>query len=121
MAGGQDHRRPSRTRQDRPAPTPADHAGEMTALDLRDYLADASSTRLFVTLWGGMATVDVARAGAAPAVLQAGLLAGLAAACALGQPVRSALAVAAVAWLVTQGFVVHDAGSLSPFGPLDLV
>jgi hypothetical protein len=67
-----------------------------------------------------MATVDLARAGQVPASLQQALLAGLAAACAVGQPVGAALALAAVAWLVAQGFVVHDTGSLTPAGPLDL-
>jgi hypothetical protein len=70
--------------------------------------------RVFVALWGGLAVVDVSRPGG-------GLLAGalvlvLTAACAAGQSLLPATAVAGTGWLVIDGFVQHQYGELG-FGP----
>jgi hypothetical protein len=86
---------------------------------LRTHLPQSPGPRLFLALWGGLAVVDVARAGQAPPTLQAALLVGLAAACSLGQRVGTALAVAGIVWLVTVGFVVNTTGQLTVSGPAD--
>ncbi|MGZ4497086.1 MAG: hypothetical protein ACXVWZ_06350 [Nocardioides sp.] len=91
----------------------------MTTHGLRDHLAQAPAVRLFTVFWGGLATIDVARAGELPGAVQVALLAALAAACAVAQPAGTAAALGLVAWLVVLGFVVHDDGSLTGAGPAD--
>ena len=88
---------------------------------LGTHLAQAPAPRLFLALWGGMAVVDLARAGQAPAIVQVGLLTALAAVCAVGQGTTASLAAAAVVWLVMVGFVVNRAGELALTGPADVV
>jgi hypothetical protein len=87
--------------------------------DLRTHLTHTPGPRLFLALWGGLAVVDVARAGQAPLSVQVALLVGLAAACSVGQRVGTAVAVAGVVWLVTVGFVVNTDGQLTLTGPAD--
>ncbi|MFL6107536.1 MAG: hypothetical protein ACJ72L_11275 [Marmoricola sp.] len=78
------------------------------------------SGRLFVVLWGGMAaaSIGLGPAGLRPALVLALVLA-LVGACALGLPLRHELAVAAVGWMVLDGFVAHSYGDLA-FGRPDL-
>ena len=88
---------------------------------LHTHLASAPGPRLFVALWGGLAVVDVSRAGQLPASVQIAALTALAAACAVGQCGPTAAAVAAVSWLVVLGFVVNRWGELALRGPGDLM
>lgn len=88
---------------------------------LRSHLHWTPSPRLFLALWGGMAVVDVARAGQAPATLQVALLTLLAGVSSLGQRVYTALAVAGVVWLVVLGFVVNACGELVVTGVADAI
>jgi len=91
------------------------------SVDLRSHLIQAPSPRLFVALWGGMAVVDLARAGQASPTLQVALLAALAGLCSLHQRIPTALAVAGVVWLVALGFVVNTSGELILTGSGDAV
>jgi hypothetical protein len=67
--------------------------------------------RLFVTLWGGLAVVDLARP-AAGSVTAGGLVVGLVALCGVGLSIAAAAAVAGTGWLVLNGFVLHRYGEL---------
>ena len=87
--------------------------------DLRSHLTHEASPRLFVALWGGLAVVDLSRAGQAPPTVQVLLLTTLAGVCSVGQRVGAALAVAGIVWLVTLGFVVNTMGALLITGPDD--
>jgi hypothetical protein len=91
----------------------------MTPPDLRTHLSHAPATRVFLAFWGGLAVVDVARAGQAPPGVQVAVLAALAGACSVGQRAVSAVAVAGVVWLIVLGFVVHLTGELAITGPGD--
>lgn len=91
----------------------------MTPPDLRTHLSHAPATRVFLAFWGGLAVVDVARAGQAPPPLQVALLAALAGACSVGQRALSAVAVAGIVWLIVLGFVVNVTGELAVTGPGD--
>ena len=91
----------------------------MTSPDLRVHLEHAPAGRFFLAFWGGLAVVDVARAGQAPPTVQVALLATLAGVCSVGQRVAAALAVAGIIWLVVLGFVVNTSGELVITGPSD--
>jgi hypothetical protein len=67
--------------------------------------------RLFLTLWGGLATVDVARPTGS-SLLTGALVIVLAGCCAIGQSVPAAAAIATTGWLVLVGFVQHRYGEL---------
>jgi len=67
--------------------------------------------RLFVTLWGGLALVDLTRP-AGGGVIACALVVGLVALCGVGLPVHAAAAVAGTGWLVLNGFVLHRYGEL---------
>jgi hypothetical protein len=67
--------------------------------------------RLFVTLWGGLAVVDLVRP-AGGGFLAGGLVVGLVALCGVGLSVVAAAAVAGTGWLVLNGFVIHRYGEL---------
>jgi hypothetical protein len=73
------------------------------------------SGRLFLTLWGGLATVDVARPTGS-SLLTGALVIVLAGCCAIGQSVPAAAAIATTGWLVLDGFVQHRYGELG-FAP----
>jgi hypothetical protein len=91
----------------------------MTPPDLSTHLSHAPATRFFLAFWGGLAVVDVARAGQAPPGVQVAVLAALAGACSVGQRAVSAVAVAGVVWLIVLGFVVNLTGELAITGPGD--
>jgi hypothetical protein len=67
--------------------------------------------RLFVTLWGGLALVDLARP-AGGGLMAGGLVVGLVAVCGVGLSVLAAAAVSGTGWLVLNGFVLHQYGEL---------
>ena len=95
----------------------AQHADNVTTHEpLTEHLSREPGPRLFVALWGGLAVVDVSRAGHLSSAVQVGLLAALAAVCAVGQQSRTALAVAGIVWLVLLGFVVNRDGALDLTG-----
>ena len=76
--------------------------------------------RLFVSLWGSLLAVDVARSAEAPgwvAVLLVGAVVGFSS---LGQWAPAALLVGGIGWLVVTGFVVNDYGVLALSGLADL-
>ena len=98
----------------------ADAARVIASPDLRTHLTYDALPRLFVALWGGLAVVDVSRAGQAPPTVQVLLLTTLAGVCSVGQRVGAALAVAGIVWLLTLGFVVNtDQGVLAVTGTAD--
>jgi hypothetical protein len=66
--------------------------------------------RLFVTLWGSLALVDLARP--AGGLMAGGLVVGLVAVCGVGLSVLAASAVSGTGWLVLNGFVLHRYGEL---------
>jgi hypothetical protein len=80
----------------------------------------APSGRLFVMLWGGMATIGGARLAGAPTIAQMAVAAVLLVVCSLNQPHWVALAVSLVAWLLVTGFVVNQYGDLHVSGKGDL-
>jgi hypothetical protein len=73
--------------------------------------ANSLGGRLFVTLWGGLALVDLTRP-AGGGVIAGGLVIGLVALCGIGLQVHAAAAVAGTGWLVLNGFVLHQYGEL---------
>jgi hypothetical protein len=83
-------------------------------------LVDLAGVRLGVVLWGGLAVVDVWRVLGAPAYAGLGALALLAMLASVGMRPATALACAAVAWLLVDGFVVHRAGVLRWDGAADV-
>lgn len=77
---------------------------------LTQMTAHSLGGRMFFALWGGLALIDVTRpagalvAGTAVVVLVAG--------CGFGQQPLSAAVVAAIGWLLINGFVQHRYGEL---------
>ena len=88
-----------------------------TVAPLRAYVQDLPSFRAFLMLWGGFLLAIVVR-GTGP-VLAVAAFAAAAATLSVGIRLSGALAVAAVAWLVANGFVVHDYGTLAWTGFAD--
>ena len=82
--------------------------------DLFKTTRNSPSGRVFVALWGGLALVDVGRPGGG--LLTGTLVVALTAACAVGQALVPAAAVAVTGWLVIDGFVQHRYGELG-FAP----
>jgi hypothetical protein len=66
--------------------------------------------RLFITLWGGLLVVDVARP--AGALVAGALVVALVACCGVGQSLLASTGIAATGWLVINGFVQHQYGEL---------
>jgi hypothetical protein len=94
-------------------------AVSQSVVPLRAYVQDLPSFRAFVMLWGGFALAIVVRD--APAALAVAAFAAAAALLSIGIRVSGALAVGGVAWLVANGFVVHDYGTLAWTGAADAV
>jgi hypothetical protein len=82
--------------------------------DLFQTMRHRPAGRVFVTLWGGLAVVDVSRSSGG--MLAGTLVVVLTAACAVGQAPLPAAAVAVTGWLVLDGFVQHRYGELG-FAP----
>ena len=76
--------------------------------------------RLFVSLWGSLLAVDVARSVDAPGWVAALLVGAVVGLSSLGQWAPAALLVGGIGWLVVTGFVVNHQGDLSLSGPADL-
>lgn len=105
--------------KDGPRPSGTVDAGgvSQSVVPLRVYVQELPSFRAFVMLWGGFLLAILVR-GTAP--LFAGAAFAVAAATlSIGVRLSGALAVGAVAWLVTNGFVVHDYGTLAWTGTAD--
>jgi hypothetical protein len=81
--------------------------------------AEMASVRLVVALWGGLAVADVCDVAHAPTYVGLAALAVLVTASALGMRAGTALGVAAIGWLVADGFVVHRLGVLGFDGAPD--
>ena len=90
-----------------------------SVVPLRAYVQDLPSFRAFVMLWGGFALAIVVRG--APPALAVTAFAAAAALLSIGIRLSGALAVGGVAWLVANGFVVHDYGTLAWTGAADAV
>ena len=84
-------------------------------------LADLQPTRLLVVLWGGLAVVDIGHLLGAPPLPQLAAVTALVAGCAFGARHAVAAGVAAIGWLVANGFVVHSLGQLGFVGTSDLL
>jgi hypothetical protein len=76
--------------------------------------------RLFVSLWGSLLAVDVARSVDAPGWVAALLVGAVVGLSSLGQSAPAALLVGGIGWLVVTGFVVNNRGDLALSGPADL-
>ena len=84
---------------------------------LRVYVQELPSFRGLVMLWGGFLLAILVRdAGSVIAVVA---FAAAAATLSIGISLSGALTVGAVAWLVANGFVVHDYGTLAWTGYAD--
>jgi hypothetical protein len=88
-----------------------------SVLPLRAYVQELPSFRAFVMLWGGFALAVLVRD--AERVIAVAAFAAAAAFLSIGIRRTGALGVGAVAWLVANGFVVHDYGTLAWTGYAD--
>jgi hypothetical protein len=73
-----------------------------------------------VVLWGGLAVVDVWRVTGTSPYVALGAVALLTMVSTLGMRAGTAICAAVVAWLVVDGFVVHQAGVLAWGGRPDV-
>jgi hypothetical protein len=76
---------------------------------------------VFVIFWGGLAAIDVCQAVHAPPVVQLGVVVAMVAGCCLHATFVTGVAVAGVAWLLVNGFVVNELGRLHVDGVPDLL
>ena len=83
-------------------------------------LASVAGVRVAVVLWGGLLLVDLGRLAHAPSYLDLALVALLVAGASLQMRAGTALAAAAVGWLLVDGFVTHRYGVLGYDGTPDL-
>jgi hypothetical protein len=83
-------------------------------------LTTMAGVRLAAVLWGGLLLVDLGRMAHAPSYLDLALVALLVAGASLRMRAGTALAAAAVGWLLVDGFVTHRYGSLGYDGTPDL-
>jgi hypothetical protein len=84
-------------------------------------LADLWATRPLLALWGGLAVLDVGRVLRAAPLVEVAAIAALVAACSYGVNRLLAVGVAAIGWLLLNGFVVHASGELGFVGLGDVV
>jgi hypothetical protein len=84
-------------------------------------LTELSTLRPLVGLWGGLAVLDLCRLLDAAAWAEVCAVAALVAACSVGVGRLVAVSVAAIGWLLLNGFVVHHFGQLGFVGATDLV
>lgn len=90
-------------------------------LGLRAHVRDLPSYRVFVIFWGGLAAIDVCQAVDAPPAVQLAVVVALVAGCCRHAAVLTGIAVAGVAWLLVNGFVVNQLGTLHLDGFPDLL
>jgi hypothetical protein len=103
-------------------PTPIarrEHRREHQREHLREHLRESSSYRILWVLWGGLAVIDVGRFLGASAPVLVSAVAVWIAGCCVHADAWTALAAAAVAWLLVDGFVVNELGTLRLVGPAD--
>jgi hypothetical protein len=99
-----------------PTRTDTDTGTEVDSL----RLASLAGIRLAVVLWGGLLLVDLGRMADAPSYLDLAVVALLVAVASLRMRAGTALAAAAVGWLLVDGFVTHRFGVLGYDGAPDL-
>ena len=95
-----------------PAPAAAEQA--------RIPWARLSGVRAGVVLWGGLALADVATMTGLPSYAGLGAVALLVAVASVGMRASIAIVLAAIGWLVVDGFVVHRYGVLGIDGTPDV-
>jgi hypothetical protein len=83
-------------------------------------LASFAGIRLALVLWGGLLLVDLGRSVHAPAYVDLTLIALLVAVSSVRMRAGTALAAAAIGWLLVDGFVTHRLGTLGYDGTPDL-
>lgn len=88
-----------------------------SVVPLHLYVQKLPSFRGFVMLWGGFLLAILVRD--AGSVIAVAAFAVAAATLSVGISLSGALTVGAVAWLVANGFVVHDYGTLAWTGYAD--
>ena len=88
-----------------------------SVVPLRVHVQELPSFRGFVMLWGGFLLAILVRD--ASSVIAVVAFAVAAATLSVGISLSGALMVGAVAWLVANGFVVHDYGTLAWTGYAD--
>ena len=84
-------------------------------------LIDLRATRPLLALWGGLAVLDLGRSAGAAPQLQVTAVLALVACCSWGAGKVVATCVAAIGWLLLNGFVVHQWGNLGFAGVGDVV
>lgn len=87
-------------------------------LGLRTHVRELPAFRLLVMFWGGLAVLDVIR-GASDTVQIAAMLVAVAL-CARACTRTTAMAIACIAWLLVNGFVLNSYGQLRWTGLGDL-
>ena len=85
------------------------------------HVAGLLAGRLFVVFWGGLVVIDLGLASGLPAPVTGGALVVLTAGCSWRQGWVGSVAVAAVSWLMVNGFVENAAGQLALTGRADLI
>jgi hypothetical protein len=88
---------------------------------LHEHLRDSSSYRLLWTLWGGLAVIDVGQLLGMDAAVLVCAVAVWVAGCCVRADAWTALAAAAVGWLIVDGFVVNGLGTLRFVGLGDVL
>ena len=93
----------------------------MSSQVLSEHLRETSSYRLLWALWGGLAVIDAGHLmGLSPVLLLVAVSALLLGCCA-HTDVLTALGAAGIVWLLVNGFVTNQLGSLHLVGPGDAV
>jgi hypothetical protein len=92
-----------------------------TPTALREHLTETWSYRVLWTLWGGLAVIDVGHVLRMDSAVLVASVAVWVAGCCVHADVWTALAAGAVAWLLVDGFVVNELGTLRLVGPSDAV
>ena len=82
---------------------------------------DLRSTRPLLALWGGLAVLDTGRLLDVTTPVQVVAVAAVVAGCARGVGRVLAVGVAAIGWLLLNGFVAHQLGQLGFVGTGDVV
>jgi hypothetical protein len=90
-------------------------------VSLHAHLRLAPSYRLFVMLWGGLAAIDVGHLLGAPPLVLLTVVTAVTAGCCVRTSRTTAIGVAAVGWLLVNGFVVNELGDLRLTGVGDLL
>ena len=84
-------------------------------------LPELPAWRLLIALWGGLGVLDLSRLVGATTLAQEAAVMVLVAACSHRVGRTVAVCVAAIGWLLVNGFVVHELGQLAFTGAGDVV